>query len=220
MLRILFAAISCLGLVSQLSFGSPVQLIQGLSGAYTPGQPVAFDVLLPAISNLGSYNIDLVLDSSTGTAGVDFFFDVAATVPATTHYVFPTAANYFDSATVDSPLRHRITLTDFDLSGVNVVPGTNDHIANVVYRTLPTFHGSLSVSVNAPLLILDTPDITPTPIAGFSGLRTDIASAGAVQVSPVPEPTSIGIIGFAVVAAILNNRRFRVGRIDVSDLCG
>src|SRR6185369_10844646 len=130
-----------------------------------------FDVVLPTISNLGSYNIDLLLESNTRTAGVDYFFDVAATVPAATHYVFPSATNYFDSVTVDSTTRDRITLTDFDLIGVNVAAGINDRVANVVFRTLATFHGTLSVSVDAPLLILDTPNEIPTPIEGFAALQ-------------------------------------------------
>jgi hypothetical protein len=168
---------------------------------------VVFDVELPPIANLGSYNIDVALESSVGTAGVDFFFDAAATVPAANHYLFPSAANYFDAVTADSAGRHRITLTDFDFSGVNVVTGTNDRVATVVFRTLPTFSGPLSVFVDAPLLILDTPDIVPTPVPGFSELQHDIAAAGPFDLAAVPEPASVLLLLSWAMAAAWNRRR-------------
>jgi hypothetical protein len=149
-----------------------------------------FDVRLPAISNLGSYNIDLVLESTVGTAGVDFFFDVAATVPASMNYVFPSSANFFDAVNVDSQSRHRITLTDFDLVGIDVVPAANDRVAAVVIQTAATFSGQLALFADTDGLILDTPDITPTPVPGFDSLRSDIAEGGTSQLPAVPEPTT------------------------------
>jgi hypothetical protein len=161
------------------------------------------------ITNLGSYNIDLVVQSNIGTAGVDFFFDAAATMPASTNYVFPSATNFFDTATVDSAIRHRITLTDFDFSGVNVVAGVNDRVATVVFQTVATFDGSLSVFVDTPLLILDTPDAEPTPVSGFSAIQADIDAAGPLDLTPVPEPTTallLLVLGGSV--GVWRERRF------------
>src|SRR5688500_3352170 len=118
MLRCIIAVLCCLGGLPQCGWGDPFQPIVGLPNSYVPGQPVAFDVRLPAVSNLGAYNIDLVLESSAGNAGTNFFFDAAATTPASTGYIFPSTANFVDATTVDSSMRHRITLTDFAFSGV------------------------------------------------------------------------------------------------------
>jgi hypothetical protein len=206
MLRYLIAVLSVIA-VPMSAFGSPIQLVSGLPSNFTPGQPVSFDVHLPAITNLGSYNIDLLLESNVGIAGVDYFFDAAASLPAATHYVFPSTANYFDSVTVDSTTRDRITLTDFDFSGVNVVTGSNDQVAKVVFHTSASFHGPLSISVAAPLLILDTPNETPTAVSGFSGIQDGVVSAGSVNIVVVPEPCSFGLT--ALLLAIVAAGRYR-----------
>lgn len=209
MLRFLTAAL-CVIAVPMSAFGATIQLISGLPSSFTPGQAVSFDVHLPALTNLGSYNIDLLLESNVGTAGVDYFFDGVATLPAAAQYVFPSTTNYFDSVTVDSPTRDRITLTDFDFSGANVVTGTNDQVAKVVFQTTASFHGPLSISVDAPLLILDTPDETPTAVSGFSGIQNGVASAGSISVVSVPEPSSLGAVTMALVGILLAVRSRRL----------
>jgi hypothetical protein len=176
-----------LWLLAPQVLGASLQLIEGLPSSYVPGQPVAFDVRLPAISNLGSYNIDLVLEGSSGVAGTDFFFDVAATFPAGTNYVFPSSANFFAAANVDLPTRHRITLTDFEIVGANVVPDQNDRVGTVVLRTVPGFDSPLSLFIDAPSLILDTPAMVPTPVSNYDAIRSDIAAAGPIGLLPVPE---------------------------------
>jgi hypothetical protein len=190
-----------LGVLTLPAAGAPIQLIEGLPSEYKPGDPIAFEVRMPAITNLGSYNIDLVLESSTGTAGVDFYFDVAATQPASAHYVFLSTANFFDAANVDSASRHRLTLTDFDLEGMNAVPGTNDRVATVVLQTLSSFFGHLALSVDTEGLILDTPD-SPTPVSGFDTLQADIAASGVSVIVPVPEPSVAFMTAAAIIGAL------------------
>jgi hypothetical protein len=204
--RYLIAALVCLGWLTQSGRGDPFQPIVGLPHSYLPGEPVMFDVRLPAISNLGAYNIDLVLESSAGNAGTDFFFDVAATTPAVTSYVFPTTANFLDAATIDSSMRHRSTLTDFAFSGVNVAGG-NDHVATVIFRTTPLFNGPLRVFADTPLLILDTPSVVPTPVQGFDAIKNDIAAAGSFELMPVPEPSNLLMAASAVLPILIANRK-------------
>jgi hypothetical protein len=204
-----------IGLVcAAVAFGSsaaaaPLQLIVGAPDSYVPGQPVAFEVRLPAIANLGAYNIDLALESNAGTGGVDFYFDVAGTIPASANYVFPLAQNYFDAATTDSSTRHRLSLTDFDLAGVDVVPGANDRVATVTLRTSSTFNGPLSLFVDAPLLILDTPDIVPTAVVQFAAIQSDIAAAGPFELSAVPEPSALFLVLVMGAAAMIKRRAGR-----------
>jgi hypothetical protein len=202
MLRNLFAVAIGLAVLPPAVQGSGFQPIVRLSGTYIPGLPASFDVRLPNITNLGSYNIDLVLEGSTGAAGVDFYFDAAATLPAAASYVFPSSANYVDAVTVDSATRHRITLTDYDFSGANIANGTNDRVATVVFRTAATMNSPLSIFVDAPLLILDTPEVLPTPVPGFSMIQADIAAAGNVTLVSVPEPSTLLLVAFCVTAQI------------------
>jgi hypothetical protein len=209
MLRLLFYFPICLGVFAPSGFGATIQLIQGLPTSYIPGQSIAFDVRVPAISNLGSYNIDLVLEGSVAGAGTDYFFSTALTTPASTNYVFASSANFVAAANIDSPTRHRITLTDFDLVGTNVVPSVNDRVARVVLQTVPSYRGQLDLFVDAPLLILDTPNVTPTSVMDFDMIRDAIATTPPVELSLVPEPSSIGGMwaGLAVILAGRTNRR-------------
>ena len=59
------------------------------------------------------------------------------------------------AANIDSPTRHRITLTDFNISGVNIVPDQNDQVATVILGTVPGFTSPLSLFIDAPSLLLD-----------------------------------------------------------------
>jgi hypothetical protein len=209
MLRCIIAALCCLGGLPQCGWGDPFQPIVELPNSYVPGQPVTFDVRLPAITNLGAYNIDLVLESNAGDAGIDFYFDVAATAPASTGYIFPSTANFFDATTVDSSMRHRITLTDFAAFGVDVAR-TNDRVATVVFSTTPEFNGALRVFVDTSLLILDTPNVVPTPVLGFDAIRNAISSAASIELLPVPEPSS-PLIGTTALLVLLIRKRLPRG---------
>jgi hypothetical protein len=199
----------CLGLLSSTASGASIQLIENFPSSYLPGELVEFDVRLPAMSNLGAYNLDIVLESSTGTAGIDFYLDDAATAPAPQNYVFPPAVFFFDSVNIESSTRHRITLTDFDLTGVDLVSGTNDRVAHVVFRTSPSFSYPLSLFVDSDSLILDTIDLTPTPIEGFEALQKQIADAGAIVLDAVPEPSSVSlfVLGLVALSGVPYSRR-------------
>jgi hypothetical protein len=183
-------------------------LLTGLGTTFVPGKTFTFDVKLPALSGLGSYNVDVVLESPTGIAGTDFFFDVAATIPSLTAYVFLSSANYFDAANVDSPARHRLTLTDFDLAGSDVEVGMNDMVAHVAVTTSPTFLGPLTVGIHADGLILDTPNIAPTPVEQFAMIQFETQNVPSLTLVPVPEPTSIMHVAW-VLALLLRRAGIR-----------
>jgi hypothetical protein len=199
----LVLTLCCVAGLSHTLFGSTIGFIDGLPDSFIPGQPVAFDVRLPSIVNLGAYNIDVVVESSTGAPGTDFYFDVTGTVPAASKYIFPSTANYFDAANVELPGRHRITLSDFEFAGITVLPGTNDRVATVVLRTLPSFSDSLQVYVDAQSLILDTPDVTPTPVDGFESLKSDLESANPAVLSAVPEAPTFALTIVSILGAPL-----------------
>lgn len=188
--RLLCTFLAWLALACPCAWAAPL-FISGLSGSYVPGATIEFDVGLPPIVNLGAYNVDLALTSPSGVAGVDYFFDVVATVPSPSHYVFPSAVNYFDAANVDSPSQHRLTLSDFDFGGVDVVAGVNDLVAHVVIQTTTEFLGELSLSFDTDGLFLDTPELIPTSVEGFDTIKSDTTAAGASAILPVPEPSTL-----------------------------
>jgi hypothetical protein len=198
-------------ILCQPANSAPISIFTGLGNSFIPGGALSFDVVLPNVSNLGAYNIDLLLESTRGNAGVDFYFDVAATAPATSHYVFPSSVNYFDAANVDASLRHRLTLSDFDFAGADVVAGVNHVVAHVLVRTSPDLFALLTLSVDANALILDTPAVTPTPVDGFAALVSDIVASGPVRLVPVPEPPT-GLLAIGVAIAAMLRRPFLLSR--------
>ena len=139
--------------VTTIASAAPVQLLYP-DATYTPGNAFTLKVELPTATDLGSYQIDLLLSGSSGIAGVDYFFDLAGTDATMTGYVFPSEAQFFDSVNFDSAMTQRLTLSDInfdglDVNGVDVIPGSNSSVANVIVSTLPTFTGDLTFSVDA-----------------------------------------------------------------------
>ena len=199
-MRRLYLAIALLGWFPPAALAGPFEWFDGLPNTYLPGATIGFDLRLPALTNLGVYNIDLVLESSTGIAGEDFFFDVVSTTPSTSAYLFPTTDYFFDAVNIEPPTRHRITLTDFYLPGADIVPGLNDLVAHVVLGTSSSFSGAINLSVDASALILSIPAATPSPVDGFLVVQSGIAAAGPLEIMPVPEPSGgcLIIIGLLV----------------------
>ncbi|MEL6108398.1 MAG: PEP-CTERM sorting domain-containing protein [Planctomycetota bacterium] len=187
-------------------------MISSSDSTFTPGTAFAFSVELPSLTNLGAYNIDILLTGDTGTAGTDFFFDLAQTVPASSGYVFTTDVFFASATNNDSTLTQRLTLTDFDFFGLNVIPGVNSNIAEVVVQTSGGYTGNLTLSVDTTSLLLDTPDLIPTPVAEFSTVVTETAAATPATFtssSVVPEPSTFAI--FSIAIATLGCRRRRGG---------
>lgn len=201
-MRLLFCL--CIALCCSPSYASSIET--SLYDGYVPGQPKSFGFRLPPVSNLGSYNVELLLTSPTGIAGTDFFFDASATVPAASKYVFPSTVNFFASANILSGNTHSLTLSDFGLTGVNVVAETNDAVALVVFRTSPSFNGLLSLSLGEDTFQLDTPDVIPTSVAEFSEALSMVAASVDVDISPVPEPTAIILAVLSALLLGLGNR--------------
>jgi hypothetical protein len=75
----------------------------------------------------------------------------------------------------------------------------------VVFQTLATYDGTLNVFVDAPLLLLDTPDEVPTPVEGFAEIQANIEESGPVVLPPVPEPPSVELCGLALSIVLLQS---------------
>ena len=192
----------------------PALFFEGAPDAYVPGEPFTVQVGVPPITDLGAYNVDIALTSDTGDAGTDFLFDVAATVPATTDYVFPSSANFFDAANVDSPSQHRITLSDFDFTGVDVTADVNDMVAILTILTSADFDGDLSLSFDVGGLILDTPAVTPTPVDQFTGIFAATRDSPSLDIRPIPEPaTAIGAAILLGWLLTIQRKRARIARV-------
>ncbi len=177
-----------LGLGSHRLVAAPVLL--EIPDNFTPGVSFVISVSVPAITNLGSYNIDLLIEGDVGDAGSDFYFDESATTAAAVGYVFPSQDFFFFSTNLESTLTQRLTLSDFDFVGADVVLGVNSAIAQVVVSTLPSFVGSLTFTIDSDFLILDTPDPVPTPVDEFFAIQSATAMLPATTLSAIPEPSS------------------------------
>jgi hypothetical protein len=190
---IVYACVATFLLFTPYAYATPL-FFRGLVGSYMPGATIDFDVGLPALSNLGAYNVDVLLTSTSGVAGVDFFFDLGATVASESDYVFPSTVYYFDAANVDSPSQHRLTLSDFNFSGTDVAAGVNDLLAHVVIQTTAGFSGEITLSFDLAGLLLDTPDLIPTPVAEYGSIVSDTQAVGASLINLVPEPTGLMLL--------------------------
>ncbi|WP_182867182.1 hypothetical protein [Stieleria mannarensis] len=169
-------------------------IINTYGNSLTPGTGLNVSVELPSTTDLASYQIELVLSSNTGTAGIDFFFDDALTAAPATGYIFPSSAFFFPVVFNESSMAQRLVLSDFDFSPVDVTPGINNLVANVVVQTSATYIGELVLSVDATTLLLDNP--TLSPVVEYDAIVTATStSPNAVFASSsvVPEPSSLAI---------------------------
>jgi len=195
----------------------PIDLLEQVPTTYVPGEPIEFQLRLPAISNLGAYQIDLLVESATtnhssnntATAGVDYAFDLAATSAADVSYVFSSSAYFAAATNVESPNRQRITVTDFIINGTDVVPGSNDLIGTIVLQLAESLRASLEIKIDAYSLILDTPQVVPTSVAEFQFIQSGILASGAVTLRRVPEPATMLLLLFSGLIAILGTRSTR-----------
>lgn len=200
------------------TFALPSETSSLLSG-YVPGQSNSFLLRLPQVSNLGSYNIELLLTSPTGIAGTDFYFDAVASAPAANGYVFASSDNFFASANVLATNTHSLTLSDFSVTGVNIVDGVNDNVATIFFGTSATFNGILALSLADETFQLDMPSTIPTPVTEFEMARNTVSDAVDITVPPVPEPTAslLFTFGFLLTCSCkFNGNRRRSTRVQPS----
>ena len=212
-------ALLCWSFMTIMASAGSVSMIENAPTSYVPGQPITFSIRLPPITNLGAYNIDIVVESLSGEAGVDFSFDLDGTMPSTNNYVFPSSLDYFDAVNTDSLTSQRLTLSDFYFAGVDVSAGVNDLVALVVLLTAPEFSGELSLVIDPASLILDMPGLTPTPVPQFASIQADVATAMAVVVRAVPEPTAyLLLLTVASVGIHLARRGSKLVRSHANEL--
>ena len=176
--------------------------------AYQPGQTFSFGILLPDTSNLAIYQIDVLLSSVTGTAGTDYFFGSVIPAAPNQKYVFDSNLNFGSGINLESPSTQRLSLSDFDFAGVNTSAGINDHIATINIETATTFTGDLRLSIDSGRLILDGPELTPTPVVEFDAIRIDTGNQPATVISAVPEPGNIAFL-FAATCVLVSRRTRR-----------
>jgi hypothetical protein len=163
------------------------------SNTYVPGEDIVFDIQLPTITNLATYNVDVVIEGVGAIAGNEFRVVNDKVVPATTTYVFGSSARFALAVNTASINQVIVTTTDFVDAGTDVVVGVNDAIATVRVDTLPSFRGDLVFSVDADQLILDQFDpvgFAFEPVAEFGAIQTATRVTSPIRITAVPEPGS------------------------------
>jgi hypothetical protein len=177
---------------------------------YVPGDDIVFDVQLPAITNLGTYNLDIIIAGELPNASTDFNVEESGIIPATTNYVFGSNENFFQAVNTFSSTQLLLTGSDFADSGTDVVVGVNDAVASVRVTTLSTYTGDLFFSVDPDGLILDQPNDDPfliNPVIEFDDIRNAVRSAAPFRIRAVPEPSSLATLCFSV--GLIASRRRR-----------
>jgi hypothetical protein len=206
-----------LGLMALPATAAPVQFLD-LPATFTPGTPFGFKLALPAMTNLGAYEISISLTGDGGIAGTDFYFDGMTSQliggAVTRGYVFSTLDNFF-STTNNSGNESIFTLSDFDLTGVDVTDGVNDLLGEISIMTLPGFRGRLRLAVDADSLIFDTPDFTSTSVREFAAIQNDTRLQSPSDVFPddataVPEPGHLMLASAGTLYVLHGRRRLRL----------
>ncbi|OYP34497.1 hypothetical protein [Rhodopirellula sp. MGV] len=172
-----------------------VQIIDAPT-TYVSGDSLEFTVSVPAMTNLSSYQIDILLSSNFGSAGVDYSFGTITPASPGLGYVFESNDFFGTGFNLESASTQRLSLSDFDLAGINTFVGVNDYIATVQIDIARDFSGPLQLSIDASRLIFDGPDLTPTPVAEFDAIQNATFSRPVTLIAAVPEPSNaIFIIG-------------------------
>jgi hypothetical protein len=186
-------------------------IFQLMPPAYTPGDTFSFEVWLTGAQNLNSYNIDLVMTSSAGIAGTDFYFHSDTGSPPSMRpadsedrYVFDESqygidpGDLFFAATASvSGAEARLNLSDAVLDFVTEVTTNSpyDKIATV-WVTTTANAGVLNFSVDDSFLFLDDSFGAPIPNYGdFSGSNLPSEDVQLSDTGVIPEPSSLMIMG-------------------------
>lgn len=174
---------------------------------YVPGESIELRVELPAISNLASYTIDVLVDSPGGVAGVDFDIDESASGNDTGSPVFVDATNFDQFVGVDAGRLFYSVGNFIDPDSTDITPGVNDVAAVFTLTTEASLSGPLSISIDADNLILDQPGLPFQSVDGFDGIIADTVAIAPVVLTAVPEPSVVA--GLVFVIGSFGSRRRR-----------
>lgn len=163
--------------------------------SFAAGEAIELKIMLPELTNLGSYEIIGMLSGDNGSAGTDFFFETPPATPETPTYVFDSSDNFL--ANVVSP--SRLSISDFTFADPGATTGVDDGLASLSVATATTYSGELTVSIDAPNLILDQPD--GNPVSNFGLIQNDTALRGSVTVTiaAVPEPNGMSLVALSAL---------------------
>lgn len=205
-----------LGLLALPAEAAPVTFLD-LPTTFESGTPFSFKLALPSMTNLGAYEVSISLTGDVGVAGTDFAFaGITSSLiggPVTRGYVFSSLDNFF-STTSNSGNESIFTLSDFNLSGVDVIDGVNDLLGEISITTLPGFRGRLRLAVDADSLIFDTPDLIPTSVQEFGSIQADTGLQSPSDVFPndataVPEPGQLMLASLGALYFFRGHRPVR-----------
>jgi hypothetical protein len=145
MRRMAFAVVVLVGCWNAPARAETLPLIEGVPATYSPGQSFTFDVRVPFLPDLTSYNLQILFGAQTNDPALLAFPTVADPVPAG-RYVFTSNENF--SFSFDAPpgaSEVSLTLSDFN-SSVVARPGINDTIARITVLPDANFTGPIQIS--------------------------------------------------------------------------
>ncbi|MDM4018762.1 hypothetical protein [Roseiconus lacunae] len=195
---------------------APVRLLN-VPETYRPGGTFEFNVIFPEMTALSAYQVDLLLSSDQGQAGIDYSVSVVTPWATHTGYVFPSEDFFGFGTDIESSTVQRVSVADLDLAGVDVVLGRNDRVARVSVMTSASFAGDLQVKVDADALILDGPQLMPTPVEQFESIYNATIAQASIRIVAIPEPQVLGLLVISVVIGTMVCRsRTRVSAVRIN----
>ena len=200
-MTLVFAAVS-----AKPALADTLPLISGAPSTYTPGTPFSFEITVPQINGLSSFNVNLLFNATSQNLA-------ASATPNSSSYVFTTTSGFTPNPALSSagpgPTQISLEFGDSTSTPVNTTTGVNDVLGVVTVNPAANLTGPITVSFN-----VGTNVNYFSEGFDFPGGPVTIAQ-GSPPPASVPAPT--GLVSLAIGAFVLavwirlNRRLERVG---------
>jgi len=221
-------AVALVGLGATTAAADPILRISNLPTTYTPGSTITFNVDLigDGTTALSSYGISLIASSATGAAGTDFAFSPATEGAGNIFPGNPPAPGELpflpgipgtalpNSATLS--FTDGILLLPLGPAPVTVGAGVSQTVASINLSTLAGAVGDLNLNfdVGNTQLLDGTPPLPspggPLPVSFTTELRDTMGGVHSGTITAVPEPGTMGLLGFGSLGFVAWRLRRRV----------
>lgn len=123
-------AVVLVGCWSTPAQAETLPLVEGMPGTYTPGQSFTFDLRVPLLPDLTSYNLQLLFGTQVTDPSL-LAFPTVASPPPVGRYVFTSNANFeFTYESFPGTSEVSLTFSDFN-SPIVARPGINDTLVRI-----------------------------------------------------------------------------------------
>jgi len=195
MLRMPFAvAVAFAALTAGTSRADVIPLFNDVPATYIPGTPFTFQIIVPEVNGLNSFNVDLIFDTAVTSPDI-----TVSAAPLASQYVFPTTSGFTTSSfTGPGPNEVSVLFSDSAITPVTTVTGVNDLLGVVTVSPGADLTGPITISFDSSSGVnyfTEGFDVLPDPVTVDQGMPP-----------PPTVPTPAGWLSMAIGVLILGGR--------------